>query len=77
MPRRLLIHLLTWLPGPVGYRHWPESKVMGMRVHESLIELFGKLDGARFLAAGTAGAFIKNEPAGDYRGDPAGISRRD
>jgi hypothetical protein len=42
-----------------------------------LIELFGKLDGARFLAAGKAGAFIKNEPAGDYRGDPARISRRD
>src|SRR5271170_4283729 len=41
MPRRLLIHLLTWLPGPVGYRRWPESKVVGMQVHESLIELFG------------------------------------
>src|SRR5215471_6656828 len=41
MPRLRLIHQLTWLPGPVGYRRWPESKVIGMQVHESLIELFG------------------------------------
>jgi hypothetical protein len=30
-----------------------------------LIELFGKIDGAQLLAAGKAGAFTKNEPAGD------------
>ncbi len=41
MPRRMLIHLLTRLPGLVGYRRWPESKVVGMQVHESLIELIG------------------------------------
>jgi hypothetical protein len=42
-----------------------------------LIELFGRLDGTQLLASGKAGAFIKNELAGDLRGDLAGISRSD
>src|SRR5580700_11369298 len=41
MPRRARFHLLTCLRAGLGYRRWPESKVVGMQVHDSLIELFG------------------------------------
>src|ERR1700729_1455895 len=41
MPRRARFHLLTCSRAGVGYRRWPESKVVGMQVHDSLIELFG------------------------------------
>jgi hypothetical protein len=42
-----------------------------------LIELFGKIDGSQFLAAGKAGAFakVKNEPAEDRRADLAEVAR--
>ena len=40
-----------------------------------LIDLFARIDGARFLAAGTAGAYIRNESAGDRQEDLAGTSR--
>jgi hypothetical protein len=42
-----------------------------------LIELFGKIDGSQFLAAGKAGAFAKadNERAEDRRGDLADVAR--
>src|ERR1700722_3444215 len=41
MPRRARFRLLTCSRAGVGYRRWPESKVVGMQVHDSLIELFG------------------------------------
>src|SRR6266702_3738432 len=49
----------------MGYVRWPESKVIDMQVHESLIELFGNTPlvrlrkvtrGLRIAAAGEAGA---------------------
>ena len=40
-----------------------------------LIELFSKIDGAQFLAAGKAGAFVKEEPAEELDHDLAALSR--
>ena len=40
-----------------------------------LIELFSKIDGAQFLAAGRVGAFVKEEPAGEQDRDLAALSR--
>jgi hypothetical protein len=40
-----------------------------------LIEIFGKLDGAQFLAAGKPGAFVKKEQALYQDRDLAALSR--
>lgn len=41
-----------------------------------MIEFFGRIDGAQFLAAGKSAAFAKNAPSEDYRTDLTSISRR-
>jgi hypothetical protein len=41
-----------------------------------MIELFGRIDGEQFLAAGRKAAFAKNEPSEDRWADLASISRR-
>jgi hypothetical protein len=41
-----------------------------------MIELFGRIDGEQFLAAGKKAAFAKIESFDDYRTDLASKSRR-
>ena len=41
-----------------------------------LIEFFGRIDGAQILAAGKAGAFVKEEPKGDRDRDLAALSHQ-
>jgi len=41
-----------------------------------MIEFFGRIDGAQFLAEGKRAAFAKKEPSEDYRTDLTSISRK-
>ena len=41
-----------------------------------MIEFFGRIDRAQFLAAGKRAAFAKNEPSENYRTDLTSVFRR-